>query len=561
MTAALRDHPTNDVSPSDQAAGAPRGATIAALNREKLSAEARLVGLREFHTPTLEAVERRRLQLWLLSIVILLGVSAIVTAGALFPRVLNDIAPGNAPTSGWFTGGRFRLLMLCLTVGFTAYTVEKERHLRRLTRLLVDERVLTAALSNRLSEVSALLDAGKAINSVLELDAVLHIILNSATSLLQADAGSIMLTSDGDELRVVCVHGNDAAYGATVRFNEGIAGRVARSWEPILITGQLGARDVRTESAMCVPLIHRSQLLGVLNVNSGGGHRFTEYDLRALSLFAEQAASAIANARLYEIERQHVAELVESELRKSEFLAAVSHDLRTPLTSLIGCTKMLQRQGLSEAHRVELATMVDRQAARLNRMIEDLLTAARLEAEQPPPGEPVDVCALVRELSDEYHLDGRPFGVVGPDHCVALGRIEAFRRVFTNLLDNAFKYGSPPVTVSIAAGDGYIEVGVRDSGAGVLEEDRERVFERFTRLDATRSTPGIGLGLSIVQGLVASVGGEVWLSDPDDGGPGALVRLRFRPVVVSPAAASPAPAPVPADSPPPPLPPPPSVPV
>lgn len=478
------------------------------LDRERLTEEARIVGLREFDTPTLEAVERRRLQLWFLSIVILLGVCAIVTAGSIFPTLLTEW--GVSASSGtWFTGWQFRALMLTLTFGFTAYTVDKERHLRRLTRLLVDERVLTAALSNRLSEVSALLDAGKAINSVLELDAVLNIILNSATSLLRSSGGSIALVSDDpDELR------------------EGIAGRVARSWEPILVT------DHDTPSGMCVPLVHRSELLGVLSVSSTKGARFTEYDLRALSLFAEQAAAAIANARLYELEQQRVAQLVESETRKSEFLAGVSHDLRTPLTSLIGCTKMLQRKDLADHHRKELATMIDRQADRLNRMIEDLLAAARLESEQPPPVEPVDVAALVRELAAEYEVDGRPVTVDAPPTLVALGRPEAFRRVLVNLVDNAFKHGTPPVVLTVAADPASpstgVLVSVRDHGDGIAANDRERVFERFTRLDTTRTKPGIGLGLSIVQGLVASCDGTVWVDAPSDGSAGTVVHVRLR---------------------------------
>lgn len=516
---------TAEVSPAVRMESDPTPAPIIPVDREELAAEARLVGLREFHTPTLEAIEKRRVQLWLLSIVILLGVTAIVTAGSLFPSLFDDLGVGEA----WFTGGQFRVLMLTLTIGFSAYVFEKERHLRRLTRLLVDERVLSAALSNRLAEVTALLEAGKAINSVLEIDAVLHIILNSATSLLGASAGSIMLSDpDAETLRAVCVHGNDAALDAVVRYDEGIAGRVARSWEPLLITGNLGGRAKPIESAMCVPLLHRGHFLGVLNLNGSSNRSFTEYDLRALSLFAEQAAAAIANARLYEIERQHVAELVESEMRKSEFLAAVSHDLRTPLTSLNGCTKMLQRNDLTQGQRDELTEMIGRQSARLSQMVESLLMAARLEHENPPELEAVDVAALTRELANEYHLGARPFTVVAPPTLVVLGRTDGLRRVLTNLLDNAFKHGSSPVSVTIEAVEGEVAVAVRDSGPGIRPEDRERVFERFTRLDANRQIPGIGLGLSIVQGIVVGYGGKVWIEDPDDGGPGTVMVIRLQ---------------------------------
>ncbi len=494
--------------------------------RPELAAQARLVGLKDFETPTLEAVERRRWQLWLVSIIILLGAPALLTIASLSPDLFSAIG---LDRSGISIDG-FRVLMLILTVVFAGYTVEKELSLRRLTRMLIDERVLTAALSNRLSEVSALLEAGKAMNSVLELDAVLDIILNSASSLLEADGGSIMLRDDESDraLKAVCVRGNDYAIGAVAQLDEGIAGRVAKTLEGVLVTGQTRGRKKTTDSAMCVPLVHRSQLLGVLNINGSTVRRFTEYDLRALSLFAEQAAAAIANARLYEIEKLHVAELLEGELRKSEFLAAVSHDLRTPLTSLIGCTKMLQRDDLSVEHRAEMAVMIDRQALRLNSMIEALLTAARLEAEAPPLLESVELEPLLRELADEFRLGGREFELGVPNEgCAVAGRSDSLRRIFTNLIDNAFKHGSSPVRVDVVARADDVEVQISDRGAGIPAEERDRVFERFIRLDQTRGTPGIGLGLSIVQGLVTACGGAV-RADAGPDGKGTVIRVRLR---------------------------------
>jgi two-component system sensor histidine kinase KdpD len=339
-----------------------------------------------------------------------------------------------------------------------------------------------------------------------------------------------MLADDeATSLRSVCVRGNELAVDAVVAIDEGIAGRVARTWEPVLITGQTSGRRSAVDTAMCVPLIHRSRLLGVLNVNGTSGRRFTEYDLRALHLFAEQAAAAIANARLYEIERTHVAELVEGELRKSEFLAAVSHDLRTPLTSLIGCTKMLQRGDLSNEHRVELAAMVDRQAIRLNRMIEELLATARLETERPAPLVPVDLRALLATLHDEFAVSDRAFTLLSDAPCVVEGQPDALHRVFSNLLENAFKYGASPVAVSVSPMDasGYVEISVADRGPGIAPEDRERVFQRFWRVDRSRATPGIGLGLSIVQGLVVTSGGTVWAEGQPEGR-GTVMKVRLR---------------------------------
>src|SRR5712691_11652977 len=168
---------------------------------DRIRREARVVGLREFRTPSLEAVERRRLQLWVLMAGLLLAVTAEVVLLSALPERLGAslLRPSVLRTS-----------IILLSVAFTFYAIEKELHLQRLARLLTDERVLTAALTNRLREVSLLLDAGKAMNSVLELPGVLEVILRSATELLDANSGSIMLV-DGEDLVAASVLGNEAA--------------------------------------------------------------------------------------------------------------------------------------------------------------------------------------------------------------------------------------------------------------------------------------------------------------------------------------------------------------
>ena len=280
-----------------------RGPEAADSSVEEIKREARVVGLRGVSTPSLESIERRRLQLWAVTVFILLAVSV-----------------GVALVSTWRPGGEsvvtptaLRVGVVLLAVGFGIYAIEKEFHLRRLARLLTDQRVLTTALTNRLHEMSLLLDAGKAMNSVLELPAVLETILRSAMDLLSGESGSIMLLETPDVLVAVLARGNDIAAGKRVRVGSGIAGRVAATREALLIEGQadpsqfpgLTDREHQVMSALCVPLVNRAKLFGVLSVNANSDRSYTVYDLQAASLFAEQAAGAIANARLYETERMH----------------------------------------------------------------------------------------------------------------------------------------------------------------------------------------------------------------------------------------------------------------
>jgi two-component system, OmpR family, sensor histidine kinase KdpD len=490
--------------------------------RDSIRREARVAGLRDFRTPSLEAIERRRLQLWILTAVLLVSISV----GLVVVSTWNSAA-----TKVFASTPVMRIAVVLLSVAFCLYAVDKERHLRKLARLLVDERVLTTALSNRLREVELLLDAGKAMNDVLDLSVVLETILRGAVELLGADSGSVMLL-EGTELAVASSHGNTDAASGRVRLGEGIAGHVAVTREALLIHGKADPADFPglephaqpVVSAISAPLIHRDELLGVLNVNSMGEKSFTEFDLRAVSLFAEQAAASIANARLYEAERAHVAELTHLNRLKSEFVALVSHELRSPIASIVGAVTSARKPQMEE-HRPELDDIVERAALRLGSMVEDLLAAAELErGESSRASEAVNLSTLVREAAADHEVVGRHVDVLAPVEAIATCDREYVRRVVDNLIDNAFKYGRPPVRIEIAAGADTIELSVLDAGRGIPEEDRDRVFDRFQRLD-TINGHGLGLGLSVVQGLVEAMGGDVRVEEAPGGGAAFLVRF------------------------------------
>jgi two-component system sensor histidine kinase KdpD len=480
-----------------------------------------VVGLRGISADSLEGVERRRLQLWILFGVLLVSVSVGFALMSMLPPAQVD----------WLVSPSvLRTAIVLLAVAFCAYAFEKEFQLRRLSKLLMDERVLTAALTSRLHEVSVLLDAGKAMNSQLELPPMLQTILGGAVELLEADSGSIMLR-EGDDLVCTAAYRNDAARGSRSRIGDGIAGRVAAQREPLLIEGRQSEegeeRAVPVDSAMSVPLIHRDELVGVLNVNAGPDRSFSEYDLRAMSLFAEQAASAIANARLYATEHERVTELIELDRMKRDFVATVSHELRTPLTSIVAAARTAQRPG-TETQQAEFWQIVERQADRLSTTVEEILDAAKLveRTDNPEPFRAsVDVAAIARLAVADFAMAGRVVEIEAPGSAVAFVDPHAMRRVIDNLIENAYKYGRPPVRLIITNEAEAVNVSVVDAGPGVPETARERIFERFSRLERDREKPGIGLGLPIVRALVRASGGDIRADDAPGGGAAFVVSL------------------------------------
>jgi len=259
-----------------------------------LEREARIVGIKGFSTPSLEAVDRRRSQLWTVAFA---GLASLAAAVGL-------LTSAGGHHLGFANRLGFRLGTVVLVLALAGYVMEKERHLRRLSTLLVNERVLGAALSNRLKELAVLYEAGKALNSVLVIDDVLQLILSSAFELLEASNGCIMLLEDQGDLVEACRAGVVSTDGNRLELGDGIAARVVRDMEPLLVQGTVSENGhLETESAVCVPLVHRGDALGVLILKGAAEHVYSEHDLRAVALFAEHAAIAVANARLYEAER------------------------------------------------------------------------------------------------------------------------------------------------------------------------------------------------------------------------------------------------------------------
>lgn len=242
------------------------------------------VGIRSLSLPSLEDVDKRKNQLWTtLSFVLILSMG-IATALLL--------GHGHAPVGRGVVLGSIGALSLV----FGAYVVEKERALRRLRQLLLGERVLTTALTDRVHEIEALLEASRAVNSGHDLDTVLDIILASAVDMLGGSGATVRraIRDEGVlELVVTATHGDMDRMGDRSGVGDGPAGRAARIRDALLLTGKGD-----TESVMAVPMLDRGELIGVLSVYAPPGRSLSEYDLRAATVFAEHAAAAVSKADL-----------------------------------------------------------------------------------------------------------------------------------------------------------------------------------------------------------------------------------------------------------------------
>jgi len=257
-----------------------------------------------------------------------------------------------------------------------------------------------------------------------------------------------------------------------------------------------------------------------------------------LSLLALTAVLVVA--ALLQLHREY-----ELSRLRADFVSGVSHELRTPLAQIrMFSETLLLGRVRSDDERVRSLEIVDQEARRLTHLVENLLHFSRSErqATRLSP-ETAPLAPLVREAVEAFAplaaARGVTFRTELREGLVAPVDAEALRQMLVNLLDNAVKYGPPDqtITVGLDAADGKARIRVEDQGAGIPAADRERIWDRFWRLERDRGSAvaGTGIGLSVVRELVALHGGRAW-AEEGRGGNGARFVLEL-PLAAQPEAA------------------------
>jgi signal transduction histidine kinase len=447
----------------------------------------------------LSSLERRRWQLYLVAAFLLVAVSVVVGIVLGIDAVADlTISPG------------LRYGFLGVSVAFVLYAFDQERTLRRVTRAIFEQVRTTQDLAAQVQDLSTLVGAARAVNAGLETDEVHATLLDGALDLVGADSGAVLLRV-GDELTVAVRSGAAApALGTTVPVGEGPVGRSVERGEPERVAGDV--------PGVVAPIVVGGRRVGALALQRARGAPFTDRDVALVVLFAEQAATAVANADRFEQERARVAALVDAAEQRSDVVARMVHDLRAPLAAVSGYAQLLRDRGdrLSPAQRDEAAGGILDQVDRLDELVSEVLSTSAAEAGAEPVRREVELgplleraCATVvaasRARGDERHVDAAGLDAAG----IVVGDPSALSHVVVNLLDNAVKY-SPPgsaIGLRVERNEREVTIHVVDRGQGIPEDQLGEVFTRFRR--ASDAEGGVGLGLWIVRTLVRAHGGRV----------------------------------------------------
>jgi len=371
----------------------------------------------------------------------------------------------------------------------------------------------------------------------------LNLILERIAEIIGLDAGIVLLLDkSGDHLTLVAQYGRLEVVlpelgERPLRPLYELADQVAATGEALLINDLESDRRIMQESLraanlcdlMVVPLATSSTILGVLVVGSHSPRRLTQEDFALFTTIGQQLGLALKNAQLLRAESE-MEILREADRLKSGFLAAVSHDLRSPLTAIRASVEsLLDRGGVgiqSAREQEHLLHNIASQASRLGRLVDQLLDLSRIEAgalllDRDWTELPVliaDTIAKFEGLSSGCRVEqdlspDLPLYYIDPDSLV---------QVLWNLLENAYKYAPPnsPIRVEASWTGTNVLIGVADCGPGIPVGEHEKIFQRFYRLDRGHRADmqGCGLGLAICRGIVEAHGGRIWVEDRPGGG-------------------------------------------
>jgi signal transduction histidine kinase len=277
---------------------------------------------------------------------------------------------------------------------------------------------------------------------------------------------------------------------------------------------------------LAAPLVVGARTVGMLSLVRVEADAFTEDEVELVSLLGRFLGSAVQNIRAYEAEHATVEELRRLSALRADFVSMVSHEMRSPMASVIGSANTLHERWreLTPEQRESFLGLIANETSRLADLVGDVLDTSRIESgaftyrfADVDLGELIHESAAAAESGqDEVKINANVHRPLPPIR----GDRERLRQVITNLIDNAVKF-SPAggeVDVDAFAENGLLSVEVRDRGPGVAREHQSLIFEKFGRVSGAHAKPGTGLGLFIARSIANAHGGTVEVhSAPTEG--------------------------------------------
>jgi signal transduction histidine kinase len=419
-------------------------------------------------------------------------------------------------------------ILMGLIVGWLSSRFRHEAGLAEARAAEAEE--LRDRLGRRADQLEAVNRVARAFGSSLEQDEAFDRFLSEVGSVFEFDRLAIVLV-EGDQAVVMANSGRAEAKLFARGTSRPVAGSVI---EDVLAGGQTIVRgDMESnprypeerelaalglQSRVVAPLTLGRDPLGILSVSRQEPDAFSDDEAELITLLARQLAAAVQNIRLFTAERNAAEELRRLSALRADFVSLVSHELRAPMASVIGCATTLRARWreLTADQRESFLALIEQETGRLSTLVGDVLDTSRIEAGTfTYTFGDVDLAELVRETASMVALGTDEVTVqahVQEPLPSVRGDRERLRQLLLNLLSNAAKYtvSGDEIEVRAAAEDGAVIVSVQDHGPGIAPDVQRLVFEKFGRVNAGgRSKPGAGLGLFIARSIADGHGGTL----------------------------------------------------
>jgi signal transduction histidine kinase len=419
-------------------------------------------------------------------------------------------------------------VLMGLIVGWLAARLQGEA-------VIADERAAEAEelrdqLGRRADQLEAVNRVSRALASSLVQEEAFDRFLRELTGVFEFERLAIVLV-EGDDAVVMANAGVEAQSVYPKGTARPIAGSVledvARESQTI-VRGDMDTNPrypeerelarVGLRSRIVAPLAPGGQLLGMLSVSRAEADAFSAEEADLITMLARQVGFAVQNMRTYGAERNAAEELRRLSALRADFVSLVSHELRAPMASVIGCAATLRQRWreLAPDQRESFLALIEQETGRLSTLIGDVLDTSRIEAGTfTYVFADVDLAELVRETASMVELGHDEVKVtthVRDPLPAVRGDRERLRQLLLNLVTNAAKYtvAGDEIEVRAGADDGHVLVSVIDHGPGIPADQHRLIFEKFGRVNSGgRSKPGAGLGLFIARSIAEAHGGSL----------------------------------------------------
>ena len=410
--------------------------------------------------------------------------------------------------------------------------------------IAIENARLLNELRESLNQQSATADVLKVISgSAFDLRSVLQTLVESAARFCAADNATVIREKDG-------LFYTAEAYGYSRGFLDYIrntpikAERGSASGRALVEGRVIHIPDVKADpeytfveaprlgdfrTALCVPMLRDGVPIGLLTLTRSEVKPFTDKQIELVTTFADQAAIAIENVRLFDEIRDKSRQLEEASQHKSQFLANMSHELRTPLNAILGYTELMADGAYGEPSEKMLGILkrLEANGRHLLGLINDVLDLSKIEAGQLvlelSDYSIQDIAQTVRSTLEPLASDKKlGFKVeLAPNLPSGQGDGRRLTQVLINLVGNALKFtDAGEVAIKAEANNGSFYVSVRDTGPGISAVDQAKLFQEFQQADnaITKKKGGTGLGLAISKRIIEMHGGRIWVeSQPGQG--------------------------------------------